>query len=152
MASAFGADDGGEQLGVDVVLGAGFGKQLAQFGGSGLRGYQGWLRFRCWCGNDWCRRVRQGLDANHGSSGDVHVVLLGCAEIEADFVADNLATDAVELEAVGEGDVLDGAGHGGAGCERGEGEDDFGARNHGQGKRIRVVGQDRFGRVSVGQK
>ena len=132
VAVAFGLDDGGEQIGVDVVEGAGAGEHLVHLGGGerggGCVGGPGGSKRRGGCGR---RRVGDGLDAKDGAGGDFDVVGVvgrgladgarGGEEVEADAVAGRLLTDAVELSAVAEGDVFGGVGrrtHGRDGCKQ----------------------------------
>jgi len=104
MASAFGVDDGGEEVLVDVVRGAGVGEDLLHFGWRGFGGGEGR------CGRGGCgrrRRVGEGFDAEDVGGAEVLVVVVA-GEEEADVVGvEGLVAEAVELETVAERDVFE---------------------------------------------
>ena len=76
VAAAFGVDDGGEEVLVDVVRRAGGGEELAHFdrGEGGGCGGDGW-QCRCW--RRWREDgVGEGFDADDFGGGDVLVVVV----------------------------------------------------------------------------
>jgi hypothetical protein len=113
-------DDGCKEVRVDVVLGASVREKLGDVGG-GRRG--GWREDGDVGGGR--SRVGDRLDAEDGRAGDFEIagVLGGGSgnEVKADVIAVCLVVEAVELEAVAEGDVLGCPGAGARGRQGGDG-------------------------------
>ncbi len=110
----------------------------------------GWVGFGdCWLrlwGGCW-RRVGEGFDPEDGGGGYFEVVFGG--EVEAELVALGFGAEAVDLAAVGEGDVFGGAGQRAEErrcCEEAE----FDCGTHCYEKATRVVGQMLGWFVSLG--
>ena len=96
METTFGADDAGEEVGINVVPGAGLGDEFGHVGGCGQGQRGGWGQ----------RGVWEGFDVGDGLAGEIDEVLslssggLGGKE-EADVgVVEGLVAGAVVGEAV----------------------------------------------------
>ena len=97
--AAFGADDAGEEVGINVVLGAGLADEFRHVGS--------WCQ-RCGCrGGQGCWRIGKGFDGGDGFAREIDEVRSLGGEEEANVgVVDGLVAGAVVGEAIAERDAL----------------------------------------------
>jgi hypothetical protein len=107
LATAFSFDDGGEEIFIDVVVGAGGGEELGEVGGS-ERGVGGEGIGRGIGGDGW--RGGQDFYGGDGFGGEIDVIGVAGLEVGAEMTLDEGVVVADEVKAVGEPEAFRGAG------------------------------------------